>query len=400
VALAAKRKSAIDLDYDKRQVAGMKLHPVLSIFSLAMASALMAQDGNVQSNQPPPDAAKPSISQRAYQGIESNIRVDERSAYAEPESVTPPYYPKALRDAGIKGTVVVELEVDRNNAVLSPRVVSSPHPELNLLAIEAVLSWKYASAVVNGAMARSRIEVEVDFDPASAEEGSKKRRAKLSGKPDRDLPEEYQYDEAPDLVRTFKAVYPYDQLMDAQTGNATVTFIVDPHGNARGAEVKDASDPEFGAATAAMVEAWVFEPAMKNGKPCWALITKKQVFNRINPDSPIDKNLGELVDDLRAGRAVVYNFGEVDRRPEAIFQVGPELPESVRKSGQGASAKIEFIIDESGRAVLPRIVSSTNEAFGWAAATAISRWVFSPAEKDGKPALVRVQVPINYEPPK
>ncbi len=69
----------------------------------------------------------------------------DRDAYVRPGSVTLPYFPKQLRDAGIKGSVVVEVEVDSNNAVGSPRVIKSDHPELDMLAIETVLNWKYVT---------------------------------------------------------------------------------------------------------------------------------------------------------------------------------------------------------------------------------------------------------------
>lgn len=347
-----------------------------------------------------PSQGGPPLSPRAYRGMEDNIRVNEREAYVEPDSKTAPYYPRQLRKAGIKGTVVVEVEVDRDNSMSNPRVIKSDHPELDMLAIETVMNWKYAAAVVNGAMARSRIQVDVKFDPDAEEAGRKVRMAKLRGKPSKDLPAQYQYDEAPDLVRSCKAVYPYELLLDGKTGNATVTFIVDPTGNARGAVVKDASRKEFGEAAAAMVEAWTFEPAMKDGKPCWALLTKKQIFNRISADAPIDRATGDLVDAIKREDIKLYSFAEVEERPKPIYQVGPEIPETLRKSGQSATAQIEFIIDENGRAQLPRILQSTDPAFGWAAATAVSRWLFSAPRNQGEPVNVLVTVPIVYEPPK
>ena len=324
----------------------------------------------------------------------------DRDAYVRPGSVTLPYFPKQLRDAGIKGSVVVEVEVDSNNAVGSPRVIKSDHPELDMLAIETVLNWKYVTVVVNGHNVRSRLQVTVTYDPTASAADNKVRMAKLKGKPSKDLPELYQYDQAPDLVRRCKAVYPYELLMKGKTGSASVSFIVDPTGNARAAEVKKASQPEFGTATVAMVEAWTFEPAMKDGKPCWALLTFEQIFNRISADAPMDQVTGKLVDDINADRVKIINYAEADTTPKPIYRVGPELPEDLRKSGKGAEAQIEFIVDHNGRVQLARIVQSNHAGFGWAAATAVSRWVFSPAIKDGEPAYVRVKVPMIYEAPK
>jgi hypothetical protein len=44
------------------------------------------------------------------------------------------------------------LRCDRTNVVRNPRVIKSVHPELDILAIETVLNWRYTSAVINGAM--------------------------------------------------------------------------------------------------------------------------------------------------------------------------------------------------------------------------------------------------------
>jgi TonB family protein len=175
---------------------------------------------------------------------------------------------------------------------------------------------------------------------------------------------------------------------------------VDPLGNARGAEVKTASDPEFGAATAAMVEAMKFEPATKAGKPCFALLTFEQVFNQIGAASPVDEPTKELVDALNHGSAKIFSPTEVDAMPKPTFRVPPELPEALKKSGEVATAQIEIIIDPSGRARLPRILEATRDDFGWAAATAASRWIFQPALKDGQPVYLRVIIPFKFSPTK
>jgi len=60
------------------------------------------------------------------------------------------------------------------------------------------------------------------------------------------------------------------------------------------------------------------------------------------------------------------------------------------------SAKIEFIINSEGRACLPRVVESTEPEFGWAAASALNQWVFTPPTRGGKPTDVRVQVPFGF----
>ena len=362
--------------------------PFLFVFTAALS---LAQS----TGGPPPKPTEPPRSSFAKLGD-----LDDRSAAPKPDTDLQPYYPKVLRDAGIKGEVVVEVDVDRFGIVTSPRVVRSDRAELDMLAIESVLGWQFDPAVVNNQVVSSTTQVTVKFDPAASEDNHKKRRAKTRGKPDKSLPAQYQYDEEPTLVRSVKPVYPFHFLTRSKTGRATVTFIVDPHGNARDAQVKTASEPEFGAATAAMVEAMKFEPATKAGKPCFALLTYEQVFNQIGANSPVDQATKDLLDALESGSPKIHTPGEVDAMPKPTFRVAPEIPEALRKGGAPAMAEVEVIIDQTGRARLPQIISATDDAFGWAAATAVSRWMFQPALKDGEPVYLRVRVPFKFTPPK
>lgn len=363
-------------------------YPLLLVFTAAVS---LAQG----TSGPPPKSTEPPRSSFVKLGD-----LDDRSAAPKADTDMHPYYPKALRDAGIKGEVVVEVDVDRYGIVTSPRVIRSDRPELDMLAIEAVLGWQFEPAIVHNQIVSSTTQVTVKFDPAIAEDNRKARRAQTRGKPDKSLPEQYQYDEEPVLVRSVKPVYPYDFLVKSKTGRATVTFIVDPLGNARDAQVKTASEPEFGAATAAMVEAMKFEPATKGGKPCFALLTFEQVFNQMGANSPVDQPTKDLLDALEGGTAKIYAPGEIDAMPKPTYRVAPEIPEALRKGGVPAMAEVEVIIDPTGRARLPQIVTATDTAFGWAAATAVSRWMFHPALKDGDPVYLRVRVPFKFTPPK
>ncbi len=369
----------------------MKHTTVFSLIALLLTPFAAFAQGE------PPSALKAGPAPRVSQTIVGVV--DDRPAAVVTNTQTPPFYPKQLRDAGIKGEVLVEVTVDRYNNVSEPRVVKSDRAELDLLALEAVLGWEYESAIVNGQMVKSRLQVPVKFDPVAIET-KKAKRIKTRGKPDKNLPPEFQYDEPPVAVRTLKPVYPYDLLVKSKTGRATVTFLVDPSGNARDAQVKSASEPEFGAALAAMAEVMEFEPATKAGKPCWALLSIEKVFNQISPDSPVDGATKDLLTELEQSSPKIYSATDLDEKLKPVYRAGPALPEALIKSGEAASAEIEVIIDHNGRARLPRIVTTTHEDFGWAAATAASRWVFDPALKNGAPVYVRVKVPFTYTPPK
>ncbi len=60
---------------------------------------------------------------------------------------------------------------------------------------------------------------------------------------------------------------------------------------------------------------------------------------------------------------------------------------------------LEVIVDRDGRVRLPHIRSATRPEFGWAAATAVSQWLFETPLKDGKPVDVRVVIPVKFTVP-
>jgi TonB family protein len=60
-------------------------------------------------------------------------------------------------------------------------------------------------------------------------------------------------------------------------------------------------------------------------------------------------------------------------------------------------ATIEILINEEGKVFLPRVVETTDPAFGYAAVQAVVDWRFEPPTAAGKPAIVRVQVPFSFE---
>jgi TonB family protein len=60
---------------------------------------------------------------------------------------------------------------------------------------------------------------------------------------------------------------------------------------------------------------------------------------------------------------------------------------------------VEFLIDRDGRVRLPRIVSATKSAFGYAAVQAVSAWQFDKPVVGGKSVILRVRMPMEFAPP-
>jgi TonB family protein len=318
-------------------------------------------------------------------------------------SQDPPEYPFSLRLSGNDGKVVIDFDVDKNGNVSRPEVKMSSHPDFEAPAVEAVLKWKFRPAVKNGHPVNVRMEVPVIFQLQYSHSGEPYgvEPWRIPESAPKSFPPQFQYDEPPKPLVTSAPVYPFDLLTQKVKGKATVTFAVDEFGRTHLVKILSASQPEFGAAAAAMIEAWSFEPAKKGGKASWALLRKEQVFSRNADDFPVNDSAERLLKDLNRSPCPILRGGNgLDAPLRGRFQPGPVVPDAVIAAKTGAEAVVEFIIDHAGHAQLPRIVSSTNADFGWAAATAVGRWQFTVPTKEGKPVDVFVRVPLVYIPPK
>lgn len=329
---------------------------------------------------------------------------DDKAGFTPPEVTfqARPEYPFSLRLSGVKGEVLAEFTVDPEGRVIQPEVIRSTHPDFEAPTIEALLQWRFRPGTRNGHTVYVHMEVPVIFQlefgsgpPGGREAWSVPRT------PSRKLPAELQYDEPPRPVLIGAPVYPFDLLLAGVKGKAAVSFAIDPAGRTRQISVESASRPEFGAAAAAMVAAWRFDPAMKDGKPSWSVLRREQSFSRSGDDFPLSDSALRLLKDLgRSPCPILGSVAGLDAPLKGRYQPAPIVPASVSEANLPEEAEISFIVDRAGRAQLPRIDRTTSEDFGWAAATAVGRWQFNAPTVKGRPVDVRVTVPIDYRPRK
>ena len=57
----------------------------------------------------------------------------------------------------------------------------------------------------------------------------------------------------------------------------------------------------------------------------------------------------------------------------------------------------EFFVDPDGAVQLPKTVSASNEELGWAAATAVKRWIFETPIKAGRAVHARHQLLFDFQ---
>ena len=113
------------------------------------------------------------------------------------------------------------------------------------------------------------------------------------------LPPEYQYDSSSRTGSNLRPGVSLRLAIEKITGSRAIAFIIDPSGHTRRVTIKNASSPEFGASAQAMMRAWHFEPAGKEGKRCWALLAKVQKFDSEDRDTAVSNSALRLIHRLR-----------------------------------------------------------------------------------------------------
>ena len=74
-----------------------------------------------------------------------------------------PNYPISMKQQGIQGTVVVEAIIDSHGNVDNPVIYSSPNPDFNDPALQAVSKWKFRPGRKDGRAVNTRVRIPIVF---------------------------------------------------------------------------------------------------------------------------------------------------------------------------------------------------------------------------------------------
>jgi TonB family protein len=74
-----------------------------------------------------------------------------------------PEYPEELKNAKIGGEVKLETVIGAEGTVGDVRVLSSPHPDLERAAVDAVRQWAFSTTLLNCVPVEARMNVTVNF---------------------------------------------------------------------------------------------------------------------------------------------------------------------------------------------------------------------------------------------
>jgi TonB family protein len=316
------------------------------------------------------------------------------------KTVGDPDYPDSLLSRHLPGVVWVDCSIDAEGHLQGLNIMAATHADFIRPALDAAGKWSFQPAKQGdlGVPATMKGTLEFTVLDVARTDVLGANGVTLTKAP-ADDPTTEPLDQKPEILMAVDPVYPYDLLLAGTEGEAVADFVIQVDGRVGTVTVKEATRPEFGRALAAALECWWFRPAHKNGSTVRVLATKRQKFNLAEADGTRPA-VARLVDRLRNNDTEGMGAKGLDAPLNPRYRQSPTYPAGLLGEKPVGQAEIAFIIDREGRCRLARIVSATHEAFGWAAATAVERWVFDPPKRGGQPVDVRVSIPFKFDLPK
>jgi TonB family protein len=266
--------------------------------------------------------------------------------------------------------VVLNYVVEQDGSIGRIEVVDAPSESLLRAALDLVAARRYAPGTIRGT------PVSVAYHSDVTISGINERCEVLSG--------------AVDLC---DPVYPYARVLAAEEGRAQARFVLAGDGAVASVVLLRASQPDFGAALVAAVSTWRFTPAAAADRP----------ERRIDYDftaARLTYGARRLAEKLRSGTSIWPGREGLDARPEVEGRPRLVYPFDLYVEGVAGSAMIDIVVDRTGLAYLPRVVSASRPEFGWAAAAFAGGLRFKPLTRKGRPVELHISLPVNFKPPK
>ncbi len=300
-----------------------------------------------------------------------------------------PEYPPALRRAGVSGHAIVDFNVDVNGDVRDAAAVSATDPAFAQPAVAAVSQWKFEPARrADGQPVEQHQRVPVVFG-----EGDMTDAFRQTEQAEANLPPALSPADTPPIARSRVApVYPYALRLDGIAGKATVEIKVDVEGRVTETKIIQADRPEFGCALAAAAENLSFRPAIEHGNAAIGSLTLTQEFD----SGHMPDNVGSRL--IATEQKHPGNIPDATTLNPPLHSLARPLPHfPLAATTNEGNAVIECFVLENGRAHVPRIVSASDDLFGYAAAQAVTGWSFDPPSVNGKPVAARVRIAFKFD---
>mgnify|MGYP001230985071 CR=1 FL=1 len=92
----------------------------------------------------------------------------------------------------------------------------------------------------------------------------------------------------------------------------------------------------------------------------------------------------------------IHSVLSLDFEPRARARPAPIYPFALKASGVSGEVLVEFVVDEAGRVLSPRVLRSSHREFEEPTINAVSRWRFEPGTRRSKPVRFKMVVPVKF----
>jgi len=204
---------------------------------------------------------------------------------------------------------------------------------------------------------------------------------------------------APKNVKTVTPVYPYELLVRNVTGSATVRVPCNTGWPDVCPEIIRNSYKNLGYALAAAARYYTSEPKLWNGKPVAGMLTIKFDFNPANPDLHLTPKTMQLLADETQNPGKIIPEDKLDsplNYRQTQIPNPASLPLYVNGELKGVTI-VEFLVDETGRVHLPRIIQTNMPEIAYILMQGISMRAYDPPMQNGKPVVARAREEVNFD---
>ena len=124
------------------------------------------------------------------------------------------------------------------------------------------------------------------------------------------------------------------------------------------------------------------------------LVTLAALTVSVNAGAP---ELATVTNPAPALPAGVYESDQVDVAPHARSQPRPVYPSELKRYSIEGEVNLLITVDPDGHVKDPVVLKATDGRFGKAAADAVLKWRFKPAQLNGNKVPCRVRIPVVFE---
>jgi TonB family protein len=190
-------------------------------------------------------------------------------------------------------------------------------------------------------------------------------------------------DRQPVLLVRVHPDFPFEMKREGLPGSATVALVIETDGTVNWSEVVEATHPAFGAAAAACVLKWKFEPKLKDGRPVRCTMVQSLKFNI----DPVPKDWANTKTEIKD--PVSVKPGDV--APRVVTRINAQYTRKLVDRRVSGSVIAEYSVTQEGIVEGIRIIEATDKLLEPFVKNCLSHWRFVPPLRNGLPVRMKLR---------